>query len=87
MQAKEDSVQPELRSISLSRQVEGKKAIKTPTPLGEDAAHVSMYIVGGEGPHREGQPGFAVLNRKGIAVRGRAKLKFTNKLTTMEDDW
>lgn len=87
MQVKEDSPHSDFRAVSPSKQVKGQKAIKPPTPLGNDAAHVSMYIVGGEGPHREGQPGFAVLNRKGIAVRGRAKLKFTKKLTTMEDEW
>ena len=47
---------------------------------------VSMYIVGGQGPHREGQPGFAVVNREG-PPSSVVRLELTGDLTEMTAAW
>jgi len=47
----------------------------------------SMYIVAGEGSHREDQPGFAVIGRKDKALKGKAKIEWTGPLLGMEEGW
>lgn len=98
---KEESPQPFLRPISPNLQLDGQekdvkpvwkrnysKKVLPVVPIEEHSTgKTSMYIVAGEGPHREGQPGFAVIGRKNKALKGKASLEFTGELKTMEDGW